>query len=127
MRENAKKWELGQPLMMDIDGWTCSREFISEVLKAAALDCGIKITDVSTHSLRIGGATTAAASGKVEFEDVRKFGRWKSDCWRRYVYSERSRVRGLSSAMATANYTLEMSARDFANAMSTVHAGAAAG
>ena len=49
----------------------------------------------------------------VDPEDVRRFGRWKSDCWRRYVYAERSRCKGLSRAMATANITLEMTARDF--------------
>ena len=116
MREDHNNWRGDQPLLMTNDGWTCSREWISSVLKAAAADCGIAESDVATHSLRIGGATTAAASKHVDYEDIRRFGRWKSDCWRRYVYSERSRCKGMSTAMARANFTLEMSARDFANA-----------
>ena len=128
MRENGtagSNWRGDQPLMMANDGWTCSREWITAVLKAAAIDCGIAGTDVATHSLRIGGATTAAASGTIDYEDIRRFGRWKSDCWRRYVYSERSRCKGFAFSMAAANYTLEMSARDFANATATAAAGAA--
>ena len=101
---------------MTNDGWVCTREWVTAVLKAAALDCGVAISDFATHSLRIGGATTAAASGKVDYEDIRRFGRWKSDCWRRYIYSARGRCKGMSASMATANFTLEMSAHDFANA-----------
>ena len=103
---------------MTNDGWVCSREWISDVLKATAMDCGMSKSDVATHSLRIGGATAAAASARVDYEDIRRFGRWKSDCWRRYVYSARGRAKPLAAAMAMANITLEMSARDYANAAS---------
>ena len=115
MRTENTNWRADQPLLMTNDGWVCTREWVTAVLKAAARDCGVAVSDFATHSLRIGGATTAAASG-CDYEDIRRFGRWKSDCWRRYIYSERCRCKGMAATMARANFTLEMSARDFANA-----------
>ena len=62
---------------------------ISEALKWAATDMGHKASDYASHSLRIGGATALKAAGWDD-ESIRRFGRWASDCWRRYVYSPRS-------------------------------------
>ena len=41
------------------------------------------------------------------------FGRWASDCWKRYVYSARRDMRGASTGMATCNFTVAMAATDF--------------
>ena len=121
-RMRGANWKDEQPLFQTNDGTVMSREYIAAVLKAAAVDLGMDAADVATHSLRIGGATAAAASGKVEYEDIRHFGRWKSDCWRRYVYSSRARSRGMATAMSRATYTKEMSARDYANALRSQNA-----
>ena len=46
-------------------------------------------------------------------EAVRRFGRWRSDCWRQYAYDTREAMRGVSTKMGTANYTLEHASLDF--------------
>ena len=41
-----------------------------------------------------------AATGKYSDEEIRRFGRWLSDCWRRYVHAARSTVKLLAAAMS---------------------------
>ena len=99
--------------MMDNQGWVMNRDFMSALLKGAGIDCGIPAADVATHSLRIGGATAMFATRKYTDDEVRRFGRWRSDCWRRYVYAAREVVRGLSAAMSRVRVGVEGTARDF--------------
>ena len=96
-RARSDDWHPLQPVMQ-IENWTMSREVTTELLKAAAVDFGIPTAEYATHSLRIGGATTMAATGKYTDDEVRRFGRWLSDCWRRYVHAARNRVRDLAAA-----------------------------
>ena len=42
------------------------------------------MTDLNTHSFRIGGASAAAAGGLTDSE-IRTLGRWSSDAFRVYV------------------------------------------
>ena len=106
-------WTEKQPLMMDSDGWVMNRAFMSALLKGVGLDCGIPESEVATHSLRIGGATAMAATGEYTDDEIRRFGRWKSDCWRRYVYAARSAVRGLAAAMSRVRVATEATASAF--------------
>ena len=66
-----------------------------------------------THSFRIGGATAMFATRKYTDDEVRRFGRWLSDCWRRYVYAARDAVRGLAAAMSRVRVGIEGTARDY--------------
>ena len=124
-RVRGANWHERAPVMMDPSGWVMNRECMSAMLKGAAVDCGIPAAELATHSLRIGGATTmaaalAAANGGVGGDDeVRRFGRWKSDCWRRYVYSARSAVRGLAAAMSRVHVATDATAREFRAAGNT--------
>ena len=73
----------------DADGWVLSRQAMAAILKAPAEDLQMDGAEFATHSLRIGGATAMAATRLYSDDEVRRFGRWKSDCWRRYVYTAR--------------------------------------
>ena len=80
-------WRPKLPVMGDAEGWVLNRESVVATLKASAMDLGMDGAEFATHSLRIGGATTAMAATRLYSDDeIRRFGRWKSDCWRRYVY-----------------------------------------
>ena len=46
----------------------------------------------------------------VPIEDIQRRGRWKSDCWRIYIFGDRNRARGLVGKM-TANVVRLFSAR----------------
>ena len=59
----------------------------------------------------IGGTTTMAATGLYTDDEIRRFGRWKSGCWRRYVYAARGCVRGLAAAMSRVHVVSEDAAR----------------
>ena len=112
-RVRGSNWLAGQPVIGDNDGWIMNRAFMSALLKVAGLDCGIPAAELATHSLRIGGATTMAATGKYSDDEIRRFGRWRSDCWRRYVYATRSSVSGLAAAMSRVHVATESTASAF--------------
>ena len=42
------------------------------------------LASTSSHSLRIGAASTAAAAGCPKYL-IKSLGRWSSDCFRRYI------------------------------------------
>ena len=42
------------------------------------------ITNIKSHSFRIGGATNAISKG-VPYEKVKEMGRWQSDAAKRYI------------------------------------------
>ena len=54
------------------------------LVKDAGVALGEDPKDYGTHSYRRGGATAYMTAG-VAYERVRIFGRWKSDCARRYI------------------------------------------
>ena len=54
------------------------------MVKSAGVALGEDAKDYGSHSYRRGGATAYMAAG-VPYETVRMFGRWKSDCARRYI------------------------------------------
>ncbi|XP_078503203.1 uncharacterized protein LOC144761851 [Lissotriton helveticus] len=60
------------------------------VLRHALRSMGEDPKDFGTHSFRIGAATEAARRGWGK-EDIKRLGRWKSDCFKTYV-----RLRGVA-------------------------------
>ena len=100
-------WQPKAPAMADADGWVLSRQAMAAVLKASAEDLQMDGAEFATHSLRIGGATAMAATRLYSDDEVRRFGRWKSDCWRRYVYAARDAVRNLAAAMSRVHVVTE--------------------
>jgi len=69
--------------------------FLKRVSKAAGVDSG----RVSTHSLRIGGATTLFELG-VSADIVKKRGRWISECYQRYQRISDATLKRIARAFA---------------------------
>ena len=75
-----------------------TRSDINKILKSTSNDAA----NISSHSLRIGAASTAAAMGYPKYL-IQSMGRWSSDCFRRYIRISDNTIRNASRAMATCN------------------------
>eukprot|EP01035_Chromulina_nebulosa_P001156 gene1156-1561_t len=64
--------------------WTLRPTYLNQRLRAMARMYGLDETRVSSHSLRIGGATALAAAGMHEYE-IKQMGGWKSDVFLEYA------------------------------------------
>ena len=63
--------------------------------------------NISSHSLRIGAASTAAAMGCPKYL-IQSMGRWSSDCFRRYIRLSDTTIRNTSRAMARCNIPIPL-------------------
>ena len=70
------------PIFTYLDGTYLTRRRLNKFLKAA-ISTTTK-SPISSHSFRIGAATTAAAAGLPRWL-IQKLGRWSSDCYRTYI------------------------------------------
>ena len=65
-------------------------------------------------------ATAMAASG-TPTEVIRLWGRWLSDCWRRYVFGTAGELEDLPRTMVQAYYTLAMDLEDLSASVQRGH------
>ncbi len=72
------------PLFRFRDGTPLTRQVFVGKVKAALMQAGVDSSHYSGHSFRIGAATTAAACG-ISDATIQLLGRWKSDCYTRYI------------------------------------------
>ncbi|SPO31911.1 uncharacterized protein UTRI_10313 [Ustilago trichophora] len=72
------------PLFVLEGGKAFDRTSFVNTLRQCLEACGIPSSNYSGHSFRRGAATWAAANG-VDSDTIRGLGRWRSDCFRRYV------------------------------------------
>ena len=91
--------EVGEPLFRWADGSLVTREEIQGYLQLAALADGWEAGDVGSHSLRIGGATAMAHVVK-DWNIVKRFGRWSSDIFQRYLWDAHEGMASISAGMA---------------------------
>ena len=82
-------------------------DLINATLKQAARDtglignCGYEDSNVSSHSLRAGGAMALHLNGEPDLT-IRKLGRWKSNTFEMYIHEQISAFSaGLSIKMST--------------------------
>ena len=76
-----------------------SGEFVTRKRVAALLDISLRDVNINTHSFRIGGASAAAAAG-VPDSVIQAMGRWRSDCYKRYIRMDDTIKRNWSSAIS---------------------------
>nr|QBH67617.1 hypothetical protein UEMT_2083 [Ustilago esculenta] len=74
----------GAPLFTLEGGLPFSQEVFTRTLRQCLRACDISPADYSGHSFCRGAATWAAANG-VDDDTIRGLGRWKSDCFQRYI------------------------------------------
>ena len=77
----------GSALLLHSDATPLSRYQFTRVLAKAVAAAGLPPGGLTPHSFRIGAATTAAAMG-LGGRTVQRIGRWRSDCYKRYVRLE---------------------------------------
>ena len=83
-----------------------TREMVNSRLKRAAVETGIPGADVSSHSLRATGlsrllSAKPACGGPtgMQWEQAKKFGRWKSDCALRYFWASNDLAREYAASI----------------------------
>jgi len=96
-----------EPLFRIHDGSYLTRVRVDTMIKDLARRSGFDITNArwTTHSMRAGGATSLSFLG-IPAHVIQLLGRWKSDCYIRYLSISHDGRRDLAHQMAT------MSARD---------------
>ena len=87
------------PLFVLADGSFVTRSRLQAVLQDGIRRAGYDPCHYTTHSLRIGGATTLACAG-CPSETLMLLGRWASDCYVRYLRVDDARRREISASMA---------------------------
>ena len=71
---------------------------VSRTIKAAAVSRGLDPRDFSTHSVRVGGATSLLNAG-VDSLAIKLLGRWMSSCFEEYPVQHAQGTRHLARAM----------------------------
>jgi hypothetical protein len=72
------------PLFCHADGSYLSRFQFNKVLERTVGFLDNTISNIKSHSFRIGGATNAICKG-IPYEQVQEMGRWQSDAAKRYI------------------------------------------
>ena len=87
------------------DGKVVPRDTVAGLLRQGARHLGINPEAVSVISLRSGGASAMWHAG-CSVEEIKRRGRWASDCWKGYIWEGRERNRDLAARMLTSSFTL---------------------
>ena len=80
------------PLFVDENGEPLTRTVFVVKLKAALTHLGFDSNKYSGHSFRI-GAVTSCSSNLVQDNMIKTSGRWKSDCYNRYIRTSNEDIR----------------------------------
>ncbi|XP_016109652.1 uncharacterized protein, partial [Sinocyclocheilus grahami] len=80
------------PLFTDDSNRPVTRFWFQKHLKSVLLLSGIPADNFSSHSFRIGAATTAAKKGLSQ-QQIQALGRWSSEAFKSYIRSDRSHIK----------------------------------
>lgn len=112
-RDMARLWLISERNNeYDVFSWNSNtagvkRSLVNKALRQAAVDTGIPGADVSSHSLRATGLSRLLSakpdSGNgptgMQWEQAKKFGRWKSDCALRYFLASNELAREYAASI----------------------------
>ncbi len=87
------------------DGRVLHRDRVQAQLRVGGDALGAPPAALSVISLRSGGASAMWDEG-YKAEEIKRRGRWASDCWHVYVWEGRDRWKDLASRLLTSSYTL---------------------
>ena len=97
--------EAHKPLFRRANGGPILASQVRVLLEVAGEREGMPADRFGSHSLRIGGAS-ALLHGGVPIEIIKRWGRWVSDSFQRYLWESSDASRGLSRIMASDRSTL---------------------
>ncbi|XP_048031305.1 formin-like protein 7 [Megalobrama amblycephala] len=80
------------PLFTDDSNHPITRFWFQKHLKAVLIQSGIPAANYSSHSFRIGAATTAAQKGLSQHQ-IQALGRWSSEAYKSYIRSNRFHIK----------------------------------
>ncbi len=81
-----------EPLFLDHAGNPVSRTWFQKQLKSILLSAGISATNFSSHSFRIGAATSAAQKGLTKHQ-IQTLGRWSSEAFQSYIRTDQFHIK----------------------------------
>ena len=87
------------PLFVTPQGQALSRQYFLQHLRVLLQIAGYNPDLYNGHSFRIGAATTAAQAG-VPDHLIKTLGRWKSDCYVRYIRTSLTNIHKAQQQMA---------------------------
>ncbi|CAG2225805.1 unnamed protein product [Mytilus edulis] len=86
------------PLLVDSSNLALRRSLFIDKLKTILSHLGLNADKYSGHSFRIGAATTCSSNG-IQDHMIQTLGRWKSDCYSRYIRTSEVDIRQALSKM----------------------------
>jgi hypothetical protein len=88
------------PLLQNRDGSSVGYARMQAAVKELAGKVGLNPASFSTHSLRMGGATSLALLGFPEHV-IKEMGRWRSVCYQLYLRVSSTQSRAVSAALGS--------------------------
>lgn len=88
------------PLFIQADGAYLTRQHFTSLLTSTLQRAGIDDKRYTTHSFRIGAATSAKDAG-ISDVHIKMLGRWKSNAYQLYVRTPRNQLAKLSKQMVS--------------------------
>ncbi|XP_067225205.1 uncharacterized protein [Chanodichthys erythropterus] len=89
---NAQAKSPLEPLFIDASNKPATRFWFQKHLKSVLQQSGISAHNFSSHSFRIGAATSAAQKGLSQ-QQIQALGRWSSDAFHSYIRTNRFHIR----------------------------------
>ncbi len=89
-----------EPLFLDHAGKPASRTWFQKHLKAVLLSASISARNFSSHSFRIGAATSAAQKGLTKHQ-IQTLGRWSSEAFQSYIRTDQSHIKSAHQTLVS--------------------------
>ncbi len=81
-----------EPLFLDHTNKPASRAWFQKHLRSVLLSAGISAKNFSSHSFRIGAATSAAQKGLTKHQ-IQTLGRWSSEAFQSYIRTDQAHIK----------------------------------